>query len=202
MLFDANSISGSVTQDRAENQGIRLRFTGNLATARVPMQLDIGFSDVLVPPAISVEYPTILDMPAPDLSAYSWETLIAEKFQAMVFLGSINSRMKDFYDVWLLTNEAAIDGSILQLAIKTTFKNRSTPLPANLSILFSQSFSDEKQRQWHSFINRENMTSSELDDFSKIVERLDYFLSPIVDTVHNMKEFKALWIPAKGWSRI
>lgn len=186
MLFNANSISGSVTQDRAEYQGIRVRFIGNLGTARVPMQLDIGFSDVLVPPAISVEYPTILDMPAPNLSAYSWETLIAEKFQAMVFLGSVNSRMKDFYDVWLLTNEATINGSLLQLAIKTTFKNRSTQLPANLSIQFSQSFSEEKQRQWLSFINRENMTSSELDDFSKVVERLDYFLSPIIDSVHNM----------------
>jgi len=113
MLFDMNSVTGADIQDRAVNQGIRVRFFGYLGTARMPMQIDIGFSDILVPPAITVDYPTILDMPEPHLQAYSWETLIAEKFQAMVFLGSINSRMKDFYDVWLLTNEAVIDGSIL-----------------------------------------------------------------------------------------
>lgn len=80
MQFDANSVTAVGIQERAEYQGIRVRFTGHLGTARIPMQLDIGFSDVLVPAAISVEYPTILNMPEPNLSAYSWETLIAEKF--------------------------------------------------------------------------------------------------------------------------
>jgi hypothetical protein len=202
MLFNGKSVTGASIQDRAEYQGIRVRFTGYLGTARVPMQLDIGFSDVLVPAAISVEYPTILDMLAPNLKAYSWDTLIAEKFQAMVFLGNINSRMKDFYDVWLLTQEATIDGSTLQQAIKTTFENRSTQLPASTPIEFSSSFAEDKQRQWHAFVKREKIESAEADSFAHIVQRLNDFLLPVVDTTRTDTEFDHVWNPAKGWSKV
>lgn len=202
MLFDAKSVNGTTIQDQAEYQGIRVRFTGYLGTARMPMQLDIGFSDVLVPPAIMVDYPTILDMPEPHLHAYSWETLIAEKFQAMVFLGSINTRMKDFYDVWLLTYEAAIDGSILQQAIATTFNNRTTPLPDNFPIEFSQTFANEKQRQWRAFISREKLGSGEVDSLAQVVQRLNDFLFPVVDATRKKTEFDDVWSPAKGWDKV
>ena len=201
MRFDENSVSGAIIQDRAEYQGIRVRFTGYLGTARVPMQLDIGFSDVLVPPAIAVDYPTILDMPEPHLQAYSWETLIAEKFQAMVFLGSINSRMKDFYDVWLLSNEVTIDGLTLQQAIKVTFKNRSTPIPDGFPILQSQSFVNDRQRLWRAFINREHMESGEVDNFPEVIQRLNDFLLPVVDATLKTAEFDEVWSPAEGWSK-
>lgn len=179
-----------------------MRFTGYLGTARIPMQLDVGFSDVLVPPAITVDYPTMLDMPEPHLQAYSWETLIAKKFQAMVFLGSINSRMKDFYDVWLLTYEAAVDGSNLQQAIKTTFKNRSTTLPDSFPIEFSQSLADEKQHQWRAFINREKLETSEIGEFSQVVQRLNDFLLPVVDSTQRNVKFDKVWNPAKGWEMV
>ena len=179
-----------------------MRFAGYLGTARVPMQLDIGFSDVLVPAAISVEYPTILDMPAPSLSAYSWETLIAEKFQAMVFLGSTNSRMKDFYDVRLLTHEATIDGQVLQQAIRTTFKNRSTQIPEGFPIQFSRSFTEEKQRQWDAFLRRESLDSDETDDFAQVVQRLNEFLLPVLDAMQKNADFDDVWNPAKGWEKV
>jgi predicted nucleotidyltransferase component of viral defense system len=200
--FDANTVTGANIQERAENHGIRVRFVGNLGSARIHMQLDFGFSDVLIPAAISVEYPTILDMPAPRLSAYSWETLIAEKFQAMVFLGSINSRMKDFYDVWLLTYEAAIDGSILQRAIEKTFENRSTQLPDRFPIDFSQSFTEEKQRQWDAFTNREKMEPGEVDNFAQVIQRLNDFLLPVIDAMQKNAEFDAVWNPEKGWKNV
>jgi len=200
MLFDANTVTGANIQERAEYQGIRVRFMGNLGSARIPMQLDIGFSDFLVPPAILVEYPTILNMPAPNLRAYSWETLIAEKFQAMVFLGSINSRMKDFYDVWLLTYEATIDGTILQQAIETTFKNRATPLPASIPIQFSQSFAEEKQHQWRTFINREKIETDNIGSFTDVVQLLNKFLLPVLNATHNEVEFDKVWNPTEGWS--
>lgn len=202
ILFDSNSISGAIIQDWAEYQGIRVRFAGYLGTARVPMQLDIGFSDVLVPAAISVEYPTILDMPAPSLSAYSWETLIAEKFQAMVFLGSTNSRMKDFYDVRLLTHEATIDGQVLQQAIRTTFKNRSTQIPEGFPIQFSRSFTAEKQRQWDAFLRRESLDSDETDDFAQVVQRLNEFLLPVLNAMQKNADFDDVWNPAKGWEKV
>jgi predicted nucleotidyltransferase component of viral defense system len=199
MLFDTSSVTGTIIQDRAEYQGLRIRFTGYLGTARAPMQIDIGFSDVIVPSAIKVDYPTILDMPEPHLHAYSWETLIAEKFQAMVFLGSINSRMKDFYDVWLLTYKAAIDGSILQMAIMTIFNNRSTPLPDGLPVALSQSFAKERRRHWQAFISREKIEAGEAVNFLEVILRLNDFLFPIVDAVQKKVQFKAIWNPAKGW---
>ena len=165
------------------------------------MQLDIGFSDVVVPAAMSVAYPTILDMPAPNVSAYSWETLIAEKFQAMVFLGSINSRMKDFYDVWLLTFEATIDGTTLQKSIETTFRNRSTKLPDDSPVHFSESLIDEKQRQWLAFMNRERMVSGEADSFTQVIQRLNDFLSPIKDAIQMKVVFDEVWNPAEGWEK-
>ncbi len=202
ILFDANTVAGANIQDRAEYQGIRVRFIGHQGSARIHMQLDFGFSDVLVPAAIFVEYPTILDMPAPKLCAYSWETLIAEKFQAMVFLGSINSRMKDFFDVWLLTYEATIDGSILQQAIRMTFQNRSTQLPDGFSLQFSQSFAEDKQRQWQAFMRREKMESGEVNNFAQVIQRLNEFLLPVVDAMQKHVEFDDVWIPEKGWEKV
>lgn len=199
MRFDANSVAAVSIQERAKYQGIRVRFNGYLGTARVSMQLDIGFSDVLDPPAISVEYPTILEMSSPRLKAYRWETLIAEKFQTMVFLGSINSRMKDFYDIWLLTYESRINGPILQKAIVTTFKNRATQLPGEFPLRFLPSISEEKQAQWHAFVDRENLTFLDLDHFPKIIDRLRDFLTPLLEAQRQELKFDKDWNPEKGW---
>jgi hypothetical protein len=99
MVFDADSVSGEELQLNADYPGVRVRFVGRLGTARVPMQLDVNFTDAVEPPAIEIDYPTLLDMPHPKLLAYSYPTLIAEKLQAIVFLDRLNSRMKDFYDI-------------------------------------------------------------------------------------------------------
>src|SRR5690606_41192785 len=105
---------------------VRVRFMALLGKARVTMQLDVGFGDVITPEAQDITYPALLDFPAPALSGYPRETVVAEKFQAMVYLSTLNSRMKDFYDVWLLARQFAFDGAVLQTAIAATFKNRET----------------------------------------------------------------------------
>ena len=96
--------------EAAEYEGVRIRFRATLDAARIQMQLDVGFGDIVVPAAVPTIYPTILDLPAPHLLAYSRETAIAEKFEAMVKLGELNSRMKDFFDIWLLSRSFDFDG--------------------------------------------------------------------------------------------
>lgn len=109
-------------------QGVRIRLFADLGGARVPVQLDIGFGDVVVPAPEEVDYPVLLDFPAPRLRVYPRYSVVAEKFEAMVRFGEQNSRMKDFYDVFVLLETQEFDGAILQTAIQATFERRSTVL--------------------------------------------------------------------------
>ena len=104
IFFDPKSVEGERITEDADYEGVRVRFRGELDTARIPMQLDVGFGDIIIPSAKPVAYPTILDLPAPQILGYSRETAVAEKLEAMVKLARLNSRMKDFYDIWLLSS--------------------------------------------------------------------------------------------------
>jgi hypothetical protein len=111
--FDPDSVVAERIVEDADYEGVRVRFRGYLDTARVSMQLDIGFGDEVIPSPAVVEYPTIPQMPAPNIHGYSRESAVAEKFEAMVKLGILNSRMKDFYDIWLLSRQFDFDGETL-----------------------------------------------------------------------------------------
>ncbi len=115
--FDPNSIQSERITEEANYQGFRIRFRGTLDTARINMQIDIGFGDIVFPPPQESELPTILDFAPPRVLCYSRESAIAEKFEVMVKLGILNSRMKDFYDIWLLSRQFDFDGAQLTKAI-------------------------------------------------------------------------------------
>ena len=108
--FDATSLRVTRIKEDAEYEGVRVRFRAILAGAQVPMQIDIGFGDVIVPETITVEYPTLLNFPAPVLMAYPKETVVAEKLEALTTLGLLNSRFKDYFDLWLLSQIYSFDG--------------------------------------------------------------------------------------------
>jgi predicted nucleotidyltransferase component of viral defense system len=198
MRYDPDTVRGEVIQSQAEYEGIRLRFTGYLGTARAYMQIDIGFSDTVVPPAISVDYPTLLEMPSPRLRAYSYETLIAEKLQAMVFLGSINSRMKDFFDIWLLTEESKINGTKLQGAIQATFRNRNTPIPEDTPLALTETFAEERRQLWVIFMKRVDLTNP--PDFVQVVGELRGFIQPVLEAIKSDANFARNWTPGTGWT--
>ena len=128
VLFDPESVTTTRIAEDADYEGVRATFTGILATTRLSMQIDMGFSDVITPGPVGISYPTILDYPAPVLRAYNRETAIAEKFEAMVSLGRLNSRMKDFFDVWLLASISDFSGADLSQAILAAFRKRGTEL--------------------------------------------------------------------------
>lgn len=142
MVFDPATVKTERIKEDADYEGVRVRFVGLLGKARVTMQIDVGFGDVVTPGALDITYPALLDFPAPALSGYPRETVVAEKFQAMVYLRTLNSRMKDFYDVCLLARQFAFDGSMLAKAIAATFANRETAIDVE-PIAFTPEFTEQ-----------------------------------------------------------
>lgn len=139
LVFDADSIQAERITEDADYEGIRIRFLGQLARARIHMQVDIGFGDVVYPEPAREDFPAMLGFPAPRLLCYSRESSIAEKMEAMVKLDALNSRMKDFYDLWALSRQFDFDGVTLAEAVRLTFERRGTGLPPAIEA-FTESF--------------------------------------------------------------
>ena len=128
LMFGAKSVRGDTIKEDQDYEGLRFNLDCRLENARIPIQIDIGFGDVVTPGATEVTYPVLLDFPAPVLPAYSRESVVAEKFQAMVMLGIANSRMKDFYDLQILARQFEFQGAVLSQAMQATFGRRHTPV--------------------------------------------------------------------------
>lgn len=164
--FDMHALRIDRIREELEYGGLRLRTTASISGARIAVTIDVGFGDTLEPGAELIDYPSMLDFPAPRLRAYARETVIAEKFQAMVALGLANSRMKDFYDVWLLSQSFPFDDDRLARAIAATFERRGTAIPAELPDALTQAFveDEQKQRQWSAFLNNVALDPGSLAD--------------------------------------
>jgi len=179
LVFDTKEITGIKIKEDADYQGVRVRFLSFLDTAKVTMQIDIGFGDSVYPkPEINI-YPTLLDLPAPKLLSYSKETTIAEKLEAMVKLGELNSRMKDFYDIWLLSRQFQFNGLDLQKAISGTFSQRGTELPSEIEA-FTESFIKEKDKQWKAFRNNINSNAIPVS-FEEVTSQLEPLFSLLLN---------------------
>lgn len=153
IAFDIDGMRVDAIREQIDYGGVRLRTTAALAGARIPIVVDIGFGDAVEPGLEDIQLPVLLNMPSPRLLAYPRETVIAEKFQAMVVLGRANSRMKDFYDVWLLLSAYEFDPDRLGCAITATFQQRHTALPDETPDALTGAFANDatKQRQWNAF---------------------------------------------------
>ncbi len=197
LFFDTDSIKSERITEDANYDGIRIRFHGSLEKAIIHMQIDIGFGDAVHPGPEMHELPTLLDFPAPRLSCYSRESSIAEKLEAMVKLGVLNSRMKDFYDIWLLARLFDFDGAILTEAIRQTFEHRGTQIPSKIEA-FSDSFIDSKQGQWAAFwkrLNQEHVPKI----FQDIVIVVKGFLFPVISSYSSKKSNPGKWKAPGPW---
>jgi predicted nucleotidyltransferase component of viral defense system len=190
--FDRDSVIAERIKEGADYEGVRIKLSGYLDKSHHTLQLDIGFGDVIVPGPIVMEYPTILDMERPQIHAYSHESIIAEKFDAMISLAEANSRMKDFYDVYMLSRMFEFEGSVLYEAIRQTFRRRATPLPAD-PIVFSDYFADkkDKQIQWQAFQKR--IRVSENLSLSEVLDHIRVFLQPVYSAVLSGREWTGRW---------
>ena len=172
--------------------------TATLGNARIDLQVDIGFGDVITPGTDDVEYPSMLGLPSPRLRAYPRETVIAEKLEAMVVLGMANSRMKDFYDVWMMSRELRFEGRTLARAIQATFQRRRSELPHTAPTAFTGEFAgdSDKGMQWNAFLSRNRLDAGGCG-LKQIIRRLDLFLMPPILAAANGREFEKTW-PAGG----
>jgi len=187
VIFDPESVSATDIREEDAYGGIRISMKARLSGARVSIQADIGIGDVVTPVAQEIEYPVLLDLPARKLKAYPVETVIAEKFEAMVHLGFANSRMKDFYDVWALLKFMSPDDGTLAKAIYNTFRRRGTPLPMDLPVALSSEFSrdDTKQKQWTAFVRRAAVVKSANQTLHETIEEIRPLLMGLVDVARN-----------------
>lgn len=181
LVFDSESIQTERITENADYEGIRVRFRGSLGTAKISMQIDIGFGDIVYPEPQKVELPCMLDFPAPTLLCYSRESAIAEKFEAMVKLGHLNSRMKDFYDIWLLSRQFRFERNNLAKAVKLTFQQRRTELNQPIEA-FSANFVSSHQSMWAAFRKRLKQEYIPLS-FSDVVGEIEMFLAPVITAV-------------------
>jgi predicted nucleotidyltransferase component of viral defense system len=198
LTFDPDSIQVERIIEDADYEGLRVRFRGALDSARVNMQVDIGFGDIVYPNPEELNMPTILNSPAPMLLCYSRESAIAEKFEIMVKLGVLNSRMKDFYDIWLLSRQFDFDGALLAEAIRLTFNKRGTVFPEIVEA-FDQTFVSAKQVQWEAFwkrLQQENVPET----FSDVVSGVEEFLAPLVPTLPQGYSKARRWTASGPWS--
>jgi hypothetical protein len=200
MVFDAGSIAVALIKEDAVYHGVRVKLLGTLERARASMQVDIGFGDRLVPAPDTIAFPTILDFPAPRLRGYRRETVIAEKLHAMVFLGALNSRMKDFYDVWLLATTFEFDGATLADAIKATFATRTTDIDV-APLALSDEFLDaaNTRANWAAFARRLQLAAP-ASDMRELLKILRVFLGPVVRACVASSDFAQTWHPPGPWT--
>jgi predicted nucleotidyltransferase component of viral defense system len=175
--FDVQALAIDRVRDELEYGGLRIKTNATLDGARIRVLIDIGFGDAIEPGLNDVDMPVLLDLPSPKLRAYHQETVIAEKFQAMVMLGRANSRMKDLYDIWVLSRCYEFTGDRLARAIAATFARRKTPVPVDRPDALTKGFADDtaKQAQWISFIDNVAVQPGSLDD---VISDLATFLMP------------------------
>lgn len=177
IVFDVDALRVDLIREELEYGGLRIRTTGALAGARIAVIIDIGFGDAIEPGIEEINLSVLLDLPQPRLRVYARETVIAEKFHAMVMLGLANSRMKDFYDVWILSRGYDFDEDRLSRAIAATFERRGTAIPFDTPVALTQTFSTDsgKQRHWAAVIRD---LAVDIPVFDKVVADLAGFLMP------------------------
>jgi hypothetical protein len=200
VVFKPATLRTAAARPGDEYAGLRLMLDAEIAGARLPIQIDIGFGDVVMPAIQDIEYPSLLDMPKPRLRAYPPETVVAEKFQAIVALGAVNSRMKDFFDLWAIAGAFAFQGSVLADAIQATFERRATALPAETPIALTTAFSDDpaKQAQWRAFIRRSAIARTP-DPLPEVLRCVARFIMPPTDAARSNAAFTKRWSPGGPW---
>jgi len=197
ILFDSESIRISLIRDDTEYGGTRVILNAFLGNARIPLQIDIGVGDKITPGPETAEFPVLLDGKIPTLKVYPMTTVIAEKAETMVSRGLNNSRMKDFYDIWLLSELFDHDFVMLKQAITNTFNRREVALPSEIPECFSEEFMDNRMKntQWNAFC-RKNKLEKVPNNFKFAIMHIKEFLMPVL-----MPSGYSLikWTKTKGW---
>jgi Nucleotidyl transferase AbiEii toxin, Type IV TA system len=200
LRFDVNTVQAAPIREDAVYDGVRITFLAFLGSARVPVQVDVGFGDATEPAPVPVELPTLLAHPAPKLRGYRREVAIAEKLHAMVDLGFANSRMKDYFDIWFLSQHFAIDGGDLALAVRSTFGRRQTQVPVELPTGLTTEFSDSaaKLAQWKAFVGRTRLAVA-APSLTQAADTIADLVLPVFQGLAERDLFTGTWPPGGPW---
>jgi hypothetical protein len=203
VTFMLNTVQAEVARAEDEYSGLRVTLQAVIAGARLPIQVDIGFGDMVTPAALEVNYPSLLDMPMPRLRAYPPETVVAEKVQALVALGMLNSRMKDFFDLWAISQTFQFDGAVLSDALRATFTRRVTTLPAERPIALTDAFAADaaKQAQWRAFIRRTAIALAP-EPLPDLLRSVAGFVVPPLQALGAREPFVHAWRPGGPWAQV
>jgi hypothetical protein len=198
--FHPDTVTGETIRVDADYNGVRLRFAGSLGTARLSLQVDVGFCDVVTPEPQEVTYPTLLDFEAPRLLGTTPETAVAEKLQAMVALDTANTRMKDFADLVLLARAKEFSGPLLARAIRATFERRKTALPVGLPTAWTREFhsSPIKQAQWRAYLQKSKLRGVP-EHLADAVAEIARFLAPVLYLLSEDWPARPHWPPGGPW---
>ena len=199
IVFQADSVKAAEIRKEANYAGVRVTMIGLLDGARCPVQIDIGFGDAVTPAPENVQYPVILDgMPQTQLRAYPRYTVVAEKLEAMVKLGILNSRMKDYFDLWVLARHSDFDGAVLATAIRATFERRDTGIPSGAPLGLTDEFVLDKQKtkQWQAFLRKNALDKMSL---AAVVDDLRSFLLPVLSAAAAGGVHDHPWRAGTGW---
>jgi len=200
LTFDAHTIKVSPIREEQEYQGQRVMLTAFLGKARIPLQVDVGFGDVVTPEPKMIIYPTLLDFPAPHIQSCPHETVIAEKLQTVVIRGIANSRMKDFYDLYVLARDFSFGGDILTRAIRATFTKRRTEIPQEPPMTLTEEFAldETKSAQWTAFVRKSGVEQDVLE-LHEVLTHLRRFLLPLLKAASGQGDVPKSWSPGGPW---
>jgi predicted nucleotidyltransferase component of viral defense system len=200
VTFDLASMVVTTIREEQSYGGIRVVLQARIASARVRIQIDIGFGDTITPHPIAVDFPTLLDFPAPHLRAYPRETVVAEKLEAMVQLSINNSRMKDFFDIALLSKRFDFDGKPLVDALRATFKRRGTPLPPTMPVALTPAFAEDslKLEQWSGFARKAGVEN--IGSLADAVAAVAHFASEPLRAAAHGESFDRRWLAGGPWT--
>jgi predicted nucleotidyltransferase component of viral defense system len=187
--YDFESITISEIREEEEYGGVRVKLYAFIGTARIPMQIDIGFGDSVYPDPLISNYPTLLEMEEPTLRMYSAETVVAEKVEAVVSRGMLNSRVKDYYDLFVLFRDYELDDRVLAKAIASTFRGRKIELPTYFPVELSDEFAINERvvTLWNEFLRRLRINDAPAE-FSAVVRTIRNRIWPIIADANNQTD--------------
>lgn len=197
--YDRDSVTVGPIRDDQRYGGIRVLVMARIGSAQVRLQIDVGFGDSVTPEPTEVDFPTLLDHPVPRLRAYPRETVVAEKLEAMIQLGLANSRMKDFFDLHVLSQIFEFDGATLVRAIRATFERRGTALPESRPIALTEDFVKDpaKQTQWSAFVRKSRATN--VSEFVAVMDGVRRFVERPLLRASSSENFGGHWSPPGPW---
>lgn len=200
LVFSPGEIKLSEIREVEIYQGMRVRIPAHLGSIRLIVSVDVGFGDVIIPESHWVDYPVLIDLPSPKIMAYPKETVVAEKFDAILQLGLRNSRMKDYYDLWVLVSLFTFDFEVLQEAVFSTLKRRGRTIEIPIVSGLTDEFASNpvKDKQWQAFLKRVVPECGDIE-LVDIVTKLRKFFSPVIVNNHKSR-VSATWSDTCGWA--